>query len=133
MTGKPDVALPDGWNEIPGARGCTPQSCSYRDHYAELKQYGAEVFGLGVQSSDDQLEAKERLHLPFELLSDTSLILKSEMKLPTFMIDGMEFYKRLSLIIYQGKILKVFYPIFPPDKNAEAVISWLESNTPLSC
>lgn len=73
------------------------------------------------------------MHLPFELLSDTSLMLKSEMKLPTFMIDGMEFYKRLSLIIHQGKILKVFYPIFPPDKNAEDVISWLESNTPLLC
>jgi peroxiredoxin len=128
MTGGPGVPLPDGWDAIPGARGCTPQSCSFRDHYTELKAVGSGVFGLSAQDSEYQREARDRLHLPFELLSDSSLQLKSVLRLPTFRVNGLELYKRLTLIVDRGKIEKVFYPVFPPDKNAEEVLDWLKQH-----
>ncbi len=125
MTGRPGVALPDGWDAIPGARGCTPQSCSFRDHFAELATLDTGVFGLSAQSSADQREARERLHLPFELLSDDTLQLKRSLRLPTFTVAGMELFKRLTLIVSDGQISKVFYPVFPPDRNADEVLAWL--------
>lgn len=129
MTGRPDTPLPSGWGEIPGARGCTPQSCSFRDHYSELQALNAQVFGLSAQQTDYQLEAKMRLHLPFELLSDKELILKSELHLPTFKTEGMELYKRITMIAQDANIRKVFYPVFPPNENADHVLSWLRSYT----
>lgn len=128
MTGRPGVALPDGWDGIPGARGCTPQSCSFRDHYKELQELGTDVFGLSAQGTDDQREARDRLHLPFQLLSDSSLQLKSTLRLPTFTTAGMELFRRLTLIVEHGKIRKVFYPVFPPDRNADEVLAWLRKD-----
>ena len=128
MTGRPDVPLPDGWDEIPGARGCTPQSCSFRDHYAELEALSTGVFGLSAQASEYQREARDRLHLPFQLLSDSTLLLKSAMGLPTVTVVGMELFKRLTLIAYDGRIEKIFYPVFPPDQNADEVLAWLRKN-----
>ena len=127
MTGRPDISLPDGWDTIPGARGCTPQSCSFRDHYLGLQALNSRIYGLSSQTSDYQLEAKERLHLPFDLLSDNELLLKKALKLPTFEVEGKELYKRITLIINRNKIEKVFYPVFPPDENADNVIAWLSS------
>ncbi len=127
-TGRPDQEVPTGWNEIPGARGCTPQSCAFRDHYEELKRAGAaQVFGLSTQDTAYQREAVERLHLPFELLSDEKLAFARALKLPTFEVDGMKLIKRLTLIARDGAIAKVFYPVFPPDQNAERVLSWLRA------
>jgi len=130
-TGKPDQDLPDGWNDIPGARGCTPQSCAFRDHYQTIQQHGARVFGLSTQDTDYQREAVERLHLPFELLSDMTLSFARALRLPTFEVEGMTLIKRLTLIIREGRIEKVFYPVFPPDRNASEVIAWLAAH-PLS-
>jgi peroxiredoxin len=124
-TGRPDQDLPQGWNEIPGARGCTPQSCSFRDHHEELRALGARVFGLSTQDTDYQREAAGRLRLPFELLSDERLEFAGALNLPTFEADSMILLKRLTLVIEDGRIEKVFYPVFPPDKNAEEVIGWL--------
>jgi len=125
-TGRPGQPLPDGWDAIPGARGCTPQSCGFRDHFAEMKHAGAdELFGLSTQEPDYQREAAERLHLPFRLLSDAGLELTRALNLPTFTVDGMTLLKRLTLVIDQGVIRFVFYPVFPPDKNAETVLAWL--------
>lgn len=129
MTGRPGVALPDGWDAIPGARGCTPQSCGFRDHHAELKALDCQVFGLSSQATTYQKEARDRLQLPFELLSDSELKLKDALGLPTFQTNGMELYKRLTLIINNGQIEKVFYPIFPPHSNADDVVDWLKKNT----
>jgi peroxiredoxin len=127
-TGVPGVDLPPGWNEIPGARGCTPQSCSFRDHFAELKGLGvAQLYGLSTQDSDYQREAAERLHLPFAILSDAGLRLTRAMDLPIFTTSGMTLLKRMALVIDGGTIAKVFYPVFPPDKNAEEVAAWLRS------
>ena len=128
MTGRPGVPLPDGWDGIPGARGCTPQSCSFRDHHAELQALGASVYGLSTQTTDYQKEAHDRLHLPFELLSDNELRLKRALRLPTFEVAGMELYKRLTLVARDGRIEKVFYPVFPPDRNADEVIAWLHQS-----
>lgn len=128
MTGRPDTPLPDNWDNIPGARGCTPQSCGFRDHYAELQRLHAAVFGLSAQSTDYQREAKQRLHLPFDMLSDNSLLLEKALTLPTFEVDGKSLYKRMTLIARDGVIEKVFYPVFPPGDNAEAVIGWLKSS-----
>jgi peroxiredoxin len=125
-TGVPGRPLPEGWNEIPGARGCTPQSCGFRDHFAELERLGVvRVFGLSTQDSAYQREAVERLHLPFAVLSDERLELARAIKLPTFKVAGMTLLKRMALVIDDGIITKVFYPVFPPDKNAEEVIAWL--------
>ena len=106
MTGRPDAPLPDGWDGIPGARGCTPQSCSFRDHYGELKELGTAVFGLSAQTSNYQREARDRLHLPFQLLSDSALQLKGALGLPTFTVADMEMFKRLTLIAEDGMIRK---------------------------
>jgi peroxiredoxin len=125
LTGRPDVELPGGWDEIPGARGCTSQSCDFRDHHAELWALGARVFGLSTQSTDYQREAAERLHLPFEILSDEGRVFARAMGLPTFEADGMVLLKRLTLIIDDGRVEKVFYPVFPPDANAQEVVGWL--------
>jgi peroxiredoxin len=126
MTGRPDRSLPTGWDEIPGARGCTPQSCSFRDHHAELRALGAGVFGLSTQDTDYQREAATRLHLPFALLSDADLAFAGALGMPTFEVEGMVLLKRLTLVIDEGWIEKVFYPVFPPDRSAEEVVEWLE-------
>ena len=127
-TGRPNQNMPDGWDAIPGARGCTPQSCSFRDHFAELKQLGvAQVFGLSTQDSDYQREAVERLHLPFPLLSDVDLKLTRALNLPTFTVAGMTLLKRMVFVIDDGVMTKVFYPVFPPDRSAEEVVAWLRS------
>jgi peroxiredoxin len=128
MTGKPGKDLPRGWNEIPGARGCSPQSCSFRDHYAELRNLGARVYGISTQDTGYQTEAAERLHLPFELLSDEDLEFATTLGLPTFEVEGMVLLKRLTFVANGGLIEKVFYPVFPPNKNAEEVIEWLSQN-----
>jgi peroxiredoxin len=127
-TGRPDQEPPQGWNEIPGARGCTPQSCAFRDHHQSLQQLGAQVFGLSTQDTDHQREAVERLHLPFALLSDAELALTRDLRLPTFEVEGMTLIKRLTLIIDAGRIAKVFYPVFPPERNAAEVLDWLSRN-----
>jgi peroxiredoxin len=127
-TGVPGQPLPQGWDEIPGARGCTPQSCGFRDHFGELKRLGVtHVFGLSTQDTAYQREAVERLHLPFPVLSDERLALARGLALPTFTTSGMTLLKRMALIIDDGVISKVFYPVFPPDKNAEEVIAWLRN------
>jgi len=127
-TGQPGVALPDGWDSIPGARGCTPQSCAFRDHHDELRRLGAAgVYGLSSQTTDYQREVHDRLHLPFLLLSDTELSLKAELRLPTFTTSGMELYRRITLVIDNGTISKVFYPVFPPDRSAGEVVDWLRA------
>lgn len=126
MTGQPNVALPDGWDDIPGARGCTPQSCSFRDHFAELKQLGVgHVFGLSTQDTRYQQEVAERLHLPFPVLSDEAGALREALNLPSMEVEGRVLLKRMAWVIDDGVIVKVFYPVFPPDQNAEAVIEWL--------
>jgi peroxiredoxin len=125
MTGRPDRDPPQGWDEIPGARGCTPQSCSFRDHHAELRDLDARVFGLSTQDTEYQKEAAGRLHLPFELLSDEKLAFAEALSLPAFEAEGMIVLKRLTLVIEDGRIEKVFYPVFPPSKNAEEVLAWL--------
>lgn len=124
-TGRPDVEPLAGWNAIPGARGCTPQSCAFRDHFQELRALGAAVFGLSTQTTDYQQEAVERLHLPFALLSDADLALTHALRLPTFSIEGMTFIKRLTLIVRDGRVEHVMYPVFPPDANAGEVARWL--------
>lgn len=125
-TGVPGVDAPPGWDDIPGARGCTPQSCGFRDHFAELKTLGvAHVVGLSSQDTGYQREAAERLHLPFPILSDAELKLTHALNLPTFTTSGMTLLKRMALVIDDGTIVKAFYPVFPPDKNAEEVIAWL--------
>jgi peroxiredoxin len=128
-TGVPGVELPPGWDDIPGARGCTPQSCGFRDHFAELKGLGvAHVFGLSTQDTNYQREAAERLHLPFPILSDAELKFTRALKLPTFSVAGMTLLKRMALVIDDGVIVKVFYPVFPPDKSAAEVVGWLRSS-----
>ncbi len=124
-TGRPDENLPRGWDEIPGARGCTPQSCAFRDHHAELQTLGVRVFGLSTQDTGYQREAVERLHLPFELLSDEGFAFAKALDLPIFEVEGMPLIKRLTLVIRDGRIEKVFYPVFPPGENAGEVIEWL--------
>ena len=126
MTGKPDVPLPDGWDDIAGARGCTPQSCAYRDRYAELKSLGHEVFALSTQDHDYQREMAERLHLPFLVLSDHQLDFAKALNLPTFEVAGMQLLKRLTMIIDAGVIKAVHYPIFPSHSDPEWVVQMLE-------
>ena len=129
-TGRPDQPSPAGWDAIPGARGCTPQSCGFRDHYQDLRDLGIkEVFGLSTQDTEYQREAVKRLHLPFELLSDESLELATALRLPTFEVEGMTLIKRLTLIVHEGVIEHVFYPVFPPDSSAPTVVHWLVERT----
>ena len=128
-TGVPGVDLPPGWNEIPGARGCTPQSCGFRDHFAEMKRLGvAQVFGLSTQDTAYQQEAASRLHLPFAILSDEELAFAKALNLPTFSVAGMTLLKRMALVVDDGIITKVFYPVFPPDKSAEDVVAWIQAS-----
>jgi peroxiredoxin len=124
-TGRPGVEPPPGWDETPGARGCTPQSCGFRDHGAELRDLGATVVGLSAQTIEDQREAVERLGLPHAVASDPDLRVADALRLPTFEFDGRRLYKRLTLVAEQGRIVKVFYPVFPPDENASEVAVWL--------
>lgn len=124
-TGRPDDDLPRSWNELPGARGYTPQSCAFDDHHTELRALGARVFGLRPQDTGYQQEAAERLRLPFELLSDESLTFAKALDLPTFEVEGMTLIKRLTLVIGDGRIERVFYPVFPPEENATEVLEWL--------
>jgi peroxiredoxin len=129
-TGEPGkISLVDDWDMIPGARGCTPQTCSFRDLYAELKAAGAQhVFGLSSQSNAYQLEMASRLHLPFPVLSDEKLELTRALNLPTMEVAGLVLIKRLALIIDDARITHVFYPVFPPDRNAGDVLQWLKEN-----
>lgn len=129
-TGRPDKdVIPDGWEEIPGARGCTPEACGFRDHYQELRDCGvSEAFGVSLQSRDYQREARNRLELPFELLSDSARELTNQLRLPIFEIGGERFLKRLTLVLLDGHIEHVFYPVFPPDEHAEEVVRWLETH-----
>jgi peroxiredoxin len=126
MTGEPGVELPADWDLIPGARGCTPQSCSFRDHYQELQALNAQVYGVSTQETSTQLEAQQRLHLPFELLSDLDFKLTTALQLPTFEVENKQLLKRLTFIAQTGTIIKVFYPVFPPAQNAQDVIDWLK-------
>ena len=126
MTGVPGIPLPDGWDQIPGARGCTPQSCSYRDHYQELRGLGVSVYGLSSQISEYQREMANRLHLPFEVLSDSEFQLNQLLKLPVFQTAGMTLYKRITLIIQDGVIEAVHYPVFPSDSDVVWVLEYLK-------
>jgi peroxiredoxin len=126
LTGRPGVALPAGWDEIPGARGCTPESCSFRDHHAEIGQLGAEVFGLSTQSTDYQREVRARLHLSFDLLSDEAFAFTDALCLPTFSVASLRLLRRVTLICLSGVIEHVFYPIFPPDRHPADVVSYLK-------
>lgn len=127
-TGEPGKPSPERWDAIPGARGCTPQSCGFRDHFADLKNLGvARVYGLSTQTTDYQREVAERLQLPFAILSDAAFDLTDALDLPTFDAGGMRLLKRMAWVVDDGVITKVFYPVFPPDKNAEEVIAWLKS------
>lgn len=129
-TGEPGkIALVDDWDMIPGARGCTPQTCAFRDLFADLKAAGAEhVFGLSTQSNAYQSEMAGRLHLPFPVLSDEALELTRALNLPTMEVAGLTMIKRLALIVDDGRITHVFYPVFPPDRNAGDVLAWLKAN-----
>ncbi|WP_131737536.1 peroxiredoxin [Actinomadura roseirufa] len=129
LSGRPDVDMPDGWNAIPGARGCTPEACGFRDHYKDLVDAGAStVFGLSSQDLDYQRELVERLRLPFAMLSDTAFRLAEALDLPTFTTHGLTLYKRHTLIVRDGAIEHVFYPIFPPDEHAHQVLGWLKDH-----
>jgi peroxiredoxin len=129
-TGKPGEPLPPGWDDIPGARGCTPESCAFRDLSDDLQKLGARVHGLSSQSLEDQHEFAQRVHLPYALLSDPPLELAGALDLPTFETAGMKLYKRLTLIAREGRIEHVFYPVFPPDRNAADVLAYLQAKNP---
>ncbi len=124
-TGAPGQALPEGWDDIPGARGCTPQSCAYRDALAELAALAATVVGISAQTPAGQSEFAQRERVPFPLLSDAGLQLRNALDLPTFEVEGMTLYRRLTLIAKAGTIVKAFYPVFPPDRDAARVLDWL--------
>ena len=121
--GEPELV--EDWDLIPGARGCTPETCAFRDHYAELSALGAAVYGLSTQDTDYQREAVERLHLPFPLLSDADLRLTDALRLPTFTAAGHTLLKRLTLVVREARVEHVFYPVFPPERHAEEVLTWL--------
>jgi peroxiredoxin len=124
-TGTPGQPSPDGWDAIPGARGCTPQSCAFRDHHAELRALGADLAGLSAQPLEEQQAFAAREHIPFPLLSDPQLGLAAALELPTFGAGGMRLYKRITLVVRDGAIAHAFYPVFPPDRNAADVLAWL--------
>lgn len=128
MTGRPDLPLPDGWDSIPGARGCTPEACGFRDHYADLRRYGASVYGISTQATEWQQEARTRLHLPFALLSDADLNFTHALRLPTFAVAGMTLLRRLTMIVRDGRIEHLWYPVFPPDTHAALVVEWLAAH-----
>jgi peroxiredoxin len=124
------VPLPAGWDQIPGARGCTPESCGFRDHEAEIRELGASVLGLSAQPLAEQREFAARERIPYPLASDPGLRLAAELDLPTFEVEGMRLYKRLSLVVEDGAITRAFYPVFPPDTHAAEVVAWLRENSP---
>jgi peroxiredoxin len=124
-TGRPDMPTPAAWDAIPGARGCTPQSCAFRDHATELAELGARVAGLSAQTLAEQVEFAEREHMPFPVIADPERKLAAAFDLPTFEFEGMELYKRVTLILEAAHVVKVFYPVFPPDRNAAEVVAWL--------
>ncbi len=124
-TGVPGHAMPDGWDAIPGARGCTPQACAYRDRHGPLLELGAEVYGLSTQSREAQLEFAAREHLPFALLSDTDRRWGGALGLPTFTVDGAVLYRRVTLVLQEGRVAHVRYPVFPPDEDAGRVAAWI--------
>jgi peroxiredoxin len=126
MTGRPGVPLPDGWSSIPGASGCTPQSCAFRDHYAEIRELGAEVVGLSVQDTAYQQEMVGRLELPYPVVSDADRAFQRALELPTFDAAGMTLLKRLTLIVRDGTIVAVHYPVFPSDSDPTWVLEQLE-------
>jgi peroxiredoxin len=126
-TGVPGEPLPDGWDLIPGARGCTPQSCAFRDSAAAIRSHGAVIVGVSAQAPEEQREFADREHIPYPLLSDVDLRLAAALGLPTFEVAGMRLYRRLTFIAREGRIEKVFYPVFPPDRNAAEVLAWLAS------
>ncbi len=126
MTGVPGTPLPEGWDLIPGARGCTPQACAFRDHYQELATFEAELFGLSTQTTAYQREMAERLHLPFEILSDSALTFANALALPAFETGGMRLIKRLTMVIRKGRIETVLYPVYPSNESAARVVAWLE-------
>jgi peroxiredoxin len=129
LTGRPGVDLPQGWDTIPGARGCTPEACGFRDHHHELCEAGAaRVYGLSSQSVDYQRELVDRLHLPFSMLSDPEFTVRNALGLRTFVADGMSLYRRLTMIIDHASVEHVFYPVFPPDRHAEQVVDWLRAH-----
>lgn len=128
MTAVQGAPLPEGWDLIPGARGCTPQACAFRDHHRELVSAGVQLFGLSTQTAGYQREMAERLHLPFEILSDAKLTFANALNLPTFKAGGMRLIKRLTLIIRKGHIEAVLYPVFPPGESAGQVLAWLSQN-----
>jgi peroxiredoxin len=129
-TGRPGEPLPEGWNDIPGARGCTPQSCAFRDHFGELRALSADVLGMSAQPLSDQTEFAERVELPYPILSDLELALSDALALPTFEVAGMRLYRRLTVVARAGRIVKAFYPVFPPDRNAADVVAWLQGSKP---
>lgn len=131
-TGTPGEPLPEGWDDIPGARGCTPQSCAYRDSLAEFDRLGATVVGISAQTAEEQRRFADREHIPFPLLSDSGLQLYKRLKLPTFEAGGMTLYRRLTMVADAGTIARVFYPVFPPDRDAAEVLAWLAAHPPLS-
>ena len=125
-SGRPGESIPAAWDQIPGARGCTPHSCAYRDHYGEFQQLRTAVFGVSSQDTPYQQEFARRTSLPYEILSDEAFKLTEALRLPTFVFEGKRLIKRLALVAERGRIVKVFYPVFPPDKNAETVLAWLK-------
>jgi peroxiredoxin len=125
QTGPPDKPIPPGWDELPGARGCTPQSCGFRDHAGELSAFGARVAGVSSQPLAEQQEFAARSKMPFPIISDEEFVLAVTLSLPTFEFAGARFYKRLALIADKGVVATVFYPVFPPDRNAADVVDWL--------
>ena len=129
-TGRPGEPLPEGWDDIPGARGCTPQSCAFRDNFGELRALSADVLGMSAQPLSDQTEFAERVELPYPILSDPELALADALALPTFEVAGMRLYRRLTVVARAGRIVKAFYPVFPPDRNAADVVAWLQGSKP---
>jgi peroxiredoxin len=145
MTGTPGVDPPDGWDAIPGARGCTPESCAFRDHHADLTAAGAAVYGVSTQPTEVQREAAQRLQLPFALLSDAGdgrgvasrgagklarHPLAEALRLPTMVVEGTTMLRRLTLVVRDGRVEHVFYPVFPPDRHAEEVLGWVRGHPP---
>jgi len=128
MTGVPGKPLPDGWDQIPGARGCTPQTCGFRDRHQQLTELNTRVYGVSTQSTEYQREMAGRLHVPFEILSDAEFKLCDALRLPTFEVNKMRLMKRITLTVRAGRIVHVFYPVFPPDKSADAVLDWLQTH-----